>query len=178
MTGSITNWAAAAVFAAVGAVFAAAPAVAQDQTAGGGVTEREAHGDWRVLCRENDKCLMSQARVDEEGRPLVIMHYFKTQPAEGVENAPAVGLYIGLPLGVYLTSGVGFQVDDKPLRGLPYERCDRQGCHIQAGVSEDVIADLKAGGEVKVHVRIQPGQPDRIYSISLKGFTAALDSLS
>lgn len=170
MTGLMTLRRACAV--ALG-LFAATPLSAQEQS-----TLREVHGDWEVRCTGGGtNCFMTQTYLNEQGAPVVV---FSVKSAGGLTDnngAPVAALgEVVVPFGVFLPGGLGLRVDSGEGRRAPYETCDGPGCRTILPVSDDTLRSLKLGGVAYVTVMRDPERAVD-FPISLRGFTAAFDSL-
>lgn len=96
------------------------------------------------------------------------------------EGGQAVaGSMIILPLGTLLTEQLLVGIDSAAPRRYPFRFCDRVGCVAQIGLTDGEIAAFKAGNEAKISIA-SIGDPENKVTIpvSLKGFTAAWDSLA
>ena len=132
-------------------------------------------GDWEVGCLEDTpSCEMQQVALDASGNPVVLVRVMKL-PA----GADALGLAVfNTPLGTLLPNGLGFQIDAGQVARLPFDWCVQEGCVVRLGLRTEEIAALKRGGKLSLGVTsiAEPAQPVAL-TLSLKGFTAAFDSL-
>ena len=152
------------------AVRLAGPAAAQP-------SDGQTFKDWRVRCRKADAaaaplCHIFQTVVTKEKRDpfLYVAVGLPAQP-----GGPPIAL-ITLPLGIYLPSGVIFQVDDKQPIGLTVEHCDSDGCHTRLALDDELLPAMKAGLVATVKFRDIAGTPISV-PVSLRGFTAGLAAL-
>jgi invasion protein IalB len=131
--------------------------------------------DWTVRCQEPDKggrCVMSQLlknRDNDEPLMLVEIGYLKDGPEPMAQFV--------VPLGVFLPAGMLLRVDDAEQTGrLPYTVCDKVGCKAIAKLDDKVLGAMKKGKEMFTTLTSPTGDTATM-SISLAGFTAALDAL-
>lgn len=173
----------ALAIAAVGGWFsieqAAAQATGTASTApatlpGGASSLQETFGDWRVSCVIQDgtkRCAMSQEQASAQTRQRVI----------AIELHPTNGNLAGallMPFGLALERGVKVQVDSQaaslPLR---FRTCLPGGCIVPLNFDATMSSALRGGASLNVMAVADAGQ-DQPFSVSLKGFSAALDRLS
>lgn len=132
-------------------------------------------GDWEVGCIEGTpSCEMQQVALDAGGNPVVLVRVMKL-PAGG----DALGLAVfNTPLGTLLPNGLGFQIDAGQVARLPFDWCVQEGCVVRLGLRNEEISALKRGGKLSLGVTsiAEPAKPVAL-TLSLKGFTAAFDSL-
>lgn len=136
---------------------------------------QQAFKDWMVRCQEPDKggrCVMSQLLKNRDSdEPLMLMEvgYLK-------DGAAPMAQFV-VPLGVFLPAGMQLRVDDAEEAGrLPYTVCDKIGCKAIAKLDEKVLGAMKKGKELFTTLTSPTGDTATM-SISLAGFTAALDAL-
>ena len=93
----------------------------------------------------------------------------------GTTGRPAA--IVTLPLGITLPPGVGLVVDEgEPVR-FPLQQCTTNGCRGMLGLSDDLLAQLKAGRQARI--TFQDGNRREIaVPVSLIGFTAGFNSLA
>lgn len=157
---------------------AAAPAAAQAQLPTSYIDG--VFDDWRRECLRNpqgdDPCQITQVLFeDPEANPIGKMTIGQL-PAGGDAEA---GSMIILPLGTLLTQQVVLGVDSAAPKRYPFRYCTQQGCAAQIGFTAAEVAGFKKGSAAKI-VIVPAIKPDATVEIavSLKGFTAAYDSLA
>lgn len=141
---------------------------------GGSTALRETFDDWLVNCAAVEgkrRCVIAQQQHSQQTRQLVL----------AVELAPAAdGRLQGtlvLPFGLALAEGASLQVDDQtPGAPLPFRTCLPVGCIVDLMFDDAEQSMLKSGTALKIAAKADGGE-DVPLSISLKGFTAALDRL-
>jgi len=172
---AVTAIALGAVAFGAGVLNFAGTALAQTQ-AQSEPTSVEVFGDWRVECRPNpagdqDICLMIQTITGgAENRPLA-------QMAVGLAGLERQRIAVfTVPLGVYLPAGINLSVDGESLGKVTFRHCTVNGCQTELPLVDDVLAKFKGGSEGQILFLDARGKKVPV-PISLKGFTAASDSL-
>lgn len=152
-----------------------APAAAQSGGLPGGASSlNETHGDWTVICavvEAETRCLISQNQTDgQSGQRLLTLELVPAADggAEGV---------LVLPFGLALMAGAGLAVDETPLAAaaLPFSTCLPLGCLVPLDLAAEQLAALKAGQALAIATHANEGGQEIVFSVSLKGFTSALD---
>lgn len=152
-----------------------APAAAQSGGLPGGASSlNETHGDWTVICavvEAETRCLVSQNQTDGQSGQRVLT--LELVPAA---DGGAEGVLV-LPFGLALAAGAGLAVDEKPLAeaALPFSTCLPIGCLVPLDLGQEQLAALKTGEALAVATQANDGGRPVDFSISLKGFTSALE---
>jgi invasion protein IalB len=124
---------------------------------------------WAVNCKSeaNEKgleCRMSQTVVIKQSGQVLTNVTFRI-PVD--TKTPEI--IVQLPLGVLLTAGATFQVDDNAAQRLNFRACDRNGCYANSSVSPDVLATLRKGTQLKIGFQNLAEKPITV-PLSLDGF--------
>ena len=173
-------------------LMAAAPLAAQDQAAGdlpvgepveprlGQTYVAETFTDWELRCVKQEEgvlepCQLYQLLQDDQGNRVAEFTVLALPPG----NALPGGATVITPLGTLLTENLLFGVDDDDKLRYPFNFCDQKGCYARMGLTEELVAAMKAGGEghVTIYSIALPG-PAVDLVVSLKGFTAGFDWLA
>ncbi|WP_234716862.1 invasion associated locus B family protein [Ensifer adhaerens] len=132
----------------------------------------ETYDDWSVACSTTDgsrRCVLSQRQVHQSGQRVLTL---ELEPADGT----GVQGKLALPFGLYLDKGVSLGVDDatgsKPSR---FRTCMPVGCIAALTFTEETIKLLRGGNVLKLVAFASDTEKEVSFSISLKGFGAALD---
>ncbi len=161
-----------ALLAAVLGVLALAAGPAAGQPSDG-----QTFKDWRVRCEQGQGAEPRQCHIFQtvvvSRTEQPILYVAVGYPPGGAGGAV---VFITLPLGVHLPSGVTLRVDDGGPVALTLEHCDQGGCHARLRLERAQVASFRAGLVAYVGFRDGLGQPLSI-PVSLKGFTAALKTL-
>lgn len=136
---------------------------------------RATFDDWQVRCApEGNDCFLYQLALDQERNPVAEVSVLKL-PAS---SEAAAGATVVSPLGTLLTTGVVLQVDGGEKRSYPFAWCSQVGCFSRFGLSQQSVDALKRGNSVALSlVSINRPEEPVTLAVSLKGFTAAFDSL-
>lgn len=163
------------------------------------------HGDWTIRCTEKALQQTQQtppAATDETGKsdqattpaqkiapPQCVMIQIARHPEQQnfgisvlvvkqtVQGKAVSQMRITVPIGVYLPAGVGVEIDGTAIGRLGYELCSPQGvCVATTFLNEELLGKFKAGGAAKFYIKDIRGR-DSVFDLSLKGYTAAYDSL-
>lgn len=105
-----------------------------------------------------------------------------TGPAEWgarIELAPrgeSVAGSLVLPFGLSFAVGAGLQVDDKTDQAmLPFSTCLPIGCVVRVDFDAAMVEAMRTGNQLTINVRADGAAEPTEFSISLKGFSAALE---
>jgi invasion protein IalB len=148
-------------------------AVAQDTVAlpGGATALNETHGDWIVHCevvQQQIGCALQQEQADGNSKQRILL----------VELAPQEGALRGtlvLPFGLALERGVTLQIEGAaPMPGLRFRTCLPAGCLVDVSFDAPTVAAMAQASALKVNTIADNGA-EAPFSISLKGFSSALD---
>ncbi len=163
---------------ALAALTLSGPAAAQDATQGE-ETVKETHGAWDVVCTgaTPKQCTLRQIGKTADGKKALVVHIrkldgVKTQDGKTVPAA----IQITTPLGTILRTGVTVKIDAGEPRTGAFEVCIPSGCIIRDPMSEEFLADLKAGKTASATFNLLQLGVVRV-SISLKGLTKAFGKL-
>lgn len=149
------------------------PAAGSATAAGGPSSLSETYEDWRVACvaaPENKKqCAFSQGQVSQNGQRVLTI---ELTPAE---DGGLKGVLV-MPFGLNLDKGVTFSVDDTP-PGKPsrFRTCLPGGCIVRLTFTPATAKALKTGTALKLGAFASDTEKDVAFSISLKGFSQALE---
>lgn len=136
---------------------------------------RETFGDWEVRCAPDEsECFMYQLATDANDNPVAEINLVRL-----AEGSPAVaGATVLTPLGTLLRPGLAVQVDEEQQRSYPFAWCDAAGCFARFALDQEAVDTYKQGNAARMTLFSigAPGTPVEL-SISLNGFTAAMDSL-
>lgn len=133
---------------------------------------QEAYQDWNVACVEAEgsrHCVLSQRQFHKSGQHVLTL---ELRPAESAGLAGS----LALPFGLHLDKGVTLGVDDatggKPSR---FRTCLPIGCVVPLAFTEATVALLRSGTALKIGAFASDTEKSVAFSVSLKGFAAALD---
>lgn len=119
------------------------------------------------------RCAVSQTQVRGENRRRVPAAQLIT-----IKGGDGVTGVVVLPFGLRLDAGVLVAVDDNtPMSALRFSTCLPQGCLVPLAFDAAAVTALKAGAALNIRATANDGGQDVAFSISLSGFTSALDRL-
>jgi invasion protein IalB len=137
--------------------------------------------DWLVRCEQPpqggaERCFMVQnilAQNDEGKRVPLLNVIIGHGEADG---QPITVMQFTVPLGLYLPSGIGLQIDQaQPIR-VAIEVCTNQACVARYRLEEAVRSAMQKGQQAKVQL-VRANRQAIDVPISLKGFTKAYAAL-
>ncbi len=140
-------------------------------------TDGQTFKDWVIRCGKANEtslvepCVMSQGIVlkDSEKRIMQIVVGILKKDQKAV-------MVFTVPLGVRLQAGLSLRIDKTEEIKIPYQQCIQGGCRSRLIIDRKVEAALKAGLQGTATFINGAGRKIAL-KISLKGFTAALNSL-
>lgn len=140
---------------------------------GGASSLRETYQDWIVSCQivSNTKlCSLSQEQQQQNGQRVLAIELQSSAANE------ASGVAV-MPFGLKLNQGVKLQIDEQEeLPAVAFSTCLPAGCILPVSLDAKQIASARAGQALKLKAASVDGR-EMNFSVSLKGFSAALDRL-
>lgn len=91
------------------------------------------------------ECAMEQTAVLSKTGQLIVLVNIRVA---GDTRAPVA--LIQLPLGLNLPAGAKLQVDEGKAVDVAIQTCEARGCYINAPIAADILAQLRAGKQLKV----------------------------
>lgn len=150
---------------------AAAPAAAPPQ----GRPDVKAVGDWVVRCfpiASPSPCDIYQELNDQRTQQRVLSFSIAYVP-----SLDRHGIQITVPLEVSIPRGLVIETDSFKSGAMKYRMCDRTGCFVQMPIENTAINSIaKSGPDAKVRIFADSGKSYEL-KFSLKGFSAAHDSM-
>ena len=145
----------------------------------GATALNETFNDWSVNCRLQGKegarktiCNMQQVQMQKNTRKRVLTVNFNSQPGGAVKGS------IILPFGLDLAAGVKLRIDaGEATAPIPFRTCVPMGCIIPIDWKSATTDALRKATALKIETKSVDGK-DMPFSVSLKGFGAALDRAS
>lgn len=151
--------------------------VAAQGLPGGATSLNETHGDWTVVCVTPEgvsRCAVTQTQVRGDNRERVLAIELTTGPA----GDAVTGLLV-LPFGLNLDAGITLAIDEATeLDPRRFSTCLPAGCLVPVAIDGNALARLRAGTTLKVRATANGSAQEVAFSISLSGFTSALDRLT
>ncbi|MEG6509836.1 invasion associated locus B family protein [Methyloligella sp. 2.7D] len=151
----------------------ATPVGASVTLPGGASSLTETHEDWTVSCQvqNNEKrCLFSQTLGNQQTGQRVLSIELRPQ-----DNGEVQGVILA-PFGLRLSDGVTLKVDDKAIGDpVPFSTCMEAGCLVPVTLDSSTLGTVSGGEKMTVNaLNSANGQPVEL-TLSLKGFTAAMN---
>ncbi|MBN8952441.1 MULTISPECIES: invasion associated locus B family protein [unclassified Rhizobium] len=132
----------------------------------------ETYEDWSVACAgigNERRCMLSQRQFHKSGQNILTVE-LRPSEAGGVQGN------VALPFGLYLDKGISFGVDDaKGAKPSRFRTCLPAGCIVQLSFTEPTVKSLRGGKMLKLVAFASDSENEVAFSVSLKGFAAALD---
>lgn len=169
-----------AIFGLAAAMFlAAAPAHAQDAKTAATPKVGERIGDWIFQCQAlsatENICGLVQTIVDNKTKRQVVGIAIR-YAGKGADRR--LGMFVTVPLGIFLGSGVGGKIDDGDQFKFNLQSCNQRGCQAAIEVKKDMVSELKKGKRLIVGFKARADSNTIAVPVSLKGFTAGLKSIA
>ena len=151
-------------------------ALAQTGAAPKGPPEIKQIGDWSVRCfpmKSASPCDMFQQQDSKDSKQRIL-----TLSIAYIPHLDRHAIQISVPLGVAVQPGVILHTDSFTSKAMPYRRCDRAGCYVEMLIDNSTIDQLSHGGDsAMVKITADDGKKYDL-KFSLKGFSAAHDSMA
>lgn len=134
--------------------------------------------DWTARCETDPqdaavtRCFIVQAVVAGEERRRVMLLAVAYPPGRDTPLATAI-----LPLGVALRAGIEVAIDDGAPKRYPFSICLADGCQAHVPLDDAMMTAFKKGNKGSVAFARPPDGRAVKVPFSLKGFTAAVNSL-
>lgn len=123
----------------------------------------------------SDPCQMYQLLKDKDDNAVAEFSMF---PLPSGQKA-AAGATIMVPLETLLTANLVLEVDGGKPKIYPFTFCSTPGCIARVGFTDAEVAQFKKGAKADITI-VPAADPTQkvVLNLSLKGFTAALDSVT
>jgi len=142
-------------------------------------------GDWKVACQDASEavikqggpkraCGMSITVHDEKSKRINLNVMLRKQ--KKADKTTISTIQVVTPVGVFLPLGIAVEIDGKAAGRLPYVRCVPQFCLANSEILSTTLKKLQMGSMANFIIYEAPGVSVPL-NVSLKGFTAAYDSL-
>ena len=144
---------------------------------GGATSLNETHGDWTVACTTHEdiaRCALTQTQVNgQDGQRVLAVQLTAGQDGEAVNGV------LVLPFGLRLDSGVRIALDEAaPREPLRFSTCLPAGCLVPLAFDAATVTAFRAGTALSVTVIANDSGQEAVFSISLSGFTSALNRIA
>lgn len=156
----------------VGAYAQAAPApAAPEQPAQPAVTDLKDYQDWTVRCftiQSPAPCDMSQIVLDDNSKKRLMQVSIGYSP-----STDTYATQIIVPLGVAIAQGMTLSSGDYRAAHIPFSRCMRDGCYVEAKMDAEAIQALNTNSTATITVIGWGDAHVFDLPLSLKGFADA-----
>lgn len=168
------------IVAGLAAMGALLPAAAQEAAAPEATAQPAAQAPqqpWATQCSATSRkaplsCTMEQqVIVRETGRPIARI---SIQVGGAEPRKPALLLHV--PLSLSIGAGITLQIDESEPMKFDVQTCDTNGCYAGSPMTDEMIAGLKRGKDLKVGFQGLNREPVSI-PFSLVGFTASFENV-
>jgi invasion protein IalB len=163
-----------AAFFGLAAVFLALPAAAQEAQPKVG----ERIGDWVFQCQavsaSENICGLVQTIIDNNTKQQVVGVAIRYA---GAGESKRLGMFVTVPLGIFLGSGIGGKIDAADQFKFNLITCNQRGCQGAAEITPAMLTDLKKGQRLIVGFKARADANTIAVPVSLKGFTDALKAI-
>ncbi len=131
---------------------------------------------WMVNCSSAGattdlECQVSQNLTESKTGQRVLTLTVRRQGEKG-----ELALLLALPHGLYLPSGVSYQIDSGEKATAAVQTSDQNGAYAVVPLSSALLGALKAGTTLNIGMEALTRKPLTI-PVPLKGFTAAVDKM-
>lgn len=130
--------------------------------------------NWRVECSSDGHtldCRAVQQVVTRENKQLVAGLTVRV-PAETKKPV----MMVQMPLGILVSEGVDFVIDEGKPERLNIQTCNQQGCFVGTVLAEAVIAAMRAGKQLRIVFQNANKQAITV-TMPLAGFALAYDKV-
>tara|TARA_R110000868_G_scaffold143281_4_gene361292 strand:- start:4943 stop:5470 length:528 start_codon:yes stop_codon:yes gene_type:complete len=160
------------------AVLLSFPAAAQDAKPDGVPKVGERIGDWVFQCQAvsatRNICGLVQKIIDNKTKRQVVGIAIRYA---GKETDRRLGMFVTVPLGIFLGSGIGGKIDDGKQFTFNLQTCNQRGCQGAVEIKPEMLAEMKKGNRLIVGFKARADSNTIAVPVSLKGFTQGLKTI-
>jgi invasion protein IalB len=131
-------------------------------------TLTETHQDWTLRCfnvRGPAPCDMQQMAANKQRQRVLSVSLAY------IPQNDRYALQVVVPLGVAVAKGMTLNAGDKTLRGVRFNRCNREGCFVEVIVDAATVdAITRLGNQTQIVIFPYGQAKDVKLPLSLKGF--------
>lgn len=130
--------------------------------------DQEVFTNWQIVCDDSQPCRMSQTIAQPSSSRVILQ--------ARVFRAESPTLLLTFPLGILLSTGWSYRIDNGRETITPFEICNTSGCHAGVALDVELLQQLKRGN--KLHITFRDASNAAVTpEISLLGFTLAFEAL-
>jgi invasion protein IalB len=161
------------------AALIALPAATQDATAQDAKPKLgERIGDWVFQCQalsaNENICGLVQTVIDNKTKRQVVGVAVRYA---GKGETRRLGMFVTVPLGTYLGSGIGGKIDASDQFKFNLQSCNQSGCQGATEIKGAMLTDLKKGERLIIGFKARADSKTIAVPVSLKGFTDGLKAI-
>jgi len=150
------------------------------------------HGIWKVMCEKmpappakdgkakapQKTCYVAATVADPKKKGVFLSLFILKVKGKGPDGKPRTMHMINMraPIGVYLPTGIGLEIDGKAVARAPFLRCNPMFCESLAETRKETITRMKKGKKARFIFYAAPGMGLPL-TFDLKGFSAAMKKL-
>ena len=135
-------------------------------------------GAWTFQCQaisaDQNVCALVQAVLNKKTNKQVMRAVIRSV---GAGKAQKMGLFITLPLGIFLAPGVAGKVDEGKQFSFVLQACREGGCEAAIELDSKLQKAMKSGKTLVVGFKTSAGADAVGIPLSLNGITAGLAAL-
>ena len=135
-------------------------------------------GDWVFQCQavsaNQNICGIIQTVIDNNTKRQVVAVAIRYA---GTGEAKRLGMFVTVPLGIFLGSGIGGKIDTSEQFKFNLQTCNQRGCQGAAEITPAMLADMKKGQRLIVGFKARADANTIAVPVSLNGFTDALKAI-
>ncbi|MEM7405191.1 MAG: invasion associated locus B family protein [Pseudomonadota bacterium] len=136
-------------------------------------------GAWTFQCQavsaDQNICALVQGVLNKKTNKQVLRAVVRPV---GQGKDRKVGLFVTLPLGIFLAPGVAGKVDDGKQFPFILQACRQAGCEVAVELDAKLQKSMRAGKQLVVGFKTTPDSNAVGIPISLSGFTAGMKALN
>ena len=138
----------------------------------------ESVGAWTFRCQavtpEQNICGLVQVLVNNETKQQALRAVIRPI---SLGDPNKMGLYVVLPLGIFLAPGIAGKVDEHEQFSFVLQTCTQNGCEAAVDLDDKLQGLMRAGKQLVVGYKPARGAQTVGVSVSLNGFTAGMRAL-
>jgi invasion protein IalB len=158
----------------VAAALLSFPAAAQDAKPKVG----ERIGDWVFQCQAlsaaENICGLVQTIIDNKTKRQVVGIAVRFA---GKDKDRRLGMFVTVPLGVFLGSGIGGKIDDGKQFLFNLQSCTQRVCQGTLEIKKEMLAALKKSNRLIIGFKATATSQTIAVPVSLKGFSDGLKAI-
>ena len=89
-----------------------------------------------------------------------------------------LGMFVTVPLGIYLGSGIGGKIETSDQFKFNLQSCNQRGCQGATETKGAMLTDLKKGERLIIGFKARADSKTIAVPVSLKGFTGGLKAIN